>query len=353
MRRVPVLGAALAILLATACTDDAGESVCSGEDLVALQVATESPPELGDIGGYRQIALLDPESGTAELVTPTSMNAEDPSFSPDGKRLVFANGVGDYESAGPGDYTLWVLDVESGETRRITGGPDWTQQGGHAGVLGLNDADPDWSPVDDEIVFVHAGPDIGLDPNVGHQALFIVEPGGEPRALLPTTPTGTQDYAPAWSPDGRQIAFIRRVVTDIKAPSTAQLWLVDAEGQNPHPVVEVGNEEVVWWPGQDKIILTGDVNQALVGIAGDQPWLREVDVATGEVNLVSPPVNWLAVTRDGKRFYSQETELAHYRRVLKVTTNLDGDPTSKPVNIRNLESLGIPGGHLDVTACTT
>lgn len=45
------------------------------------------------------------------------------------------------------------------------------------------------------------------------------------------------DYSPAWSPDGRRIAFASARAD----PTGNDLWLIDADGAHPRPLVRSAN----------------------------------------------------------------------------------------------------------------
>jgi dipeptidyl aminopeptidase/acylaminoacyl peptidase len=102
-----------------------------------------------------------------------------PSFSPDGKKIVFG-------SDRAGDVSdLWTADADGGNPVRLTNFTD-----GFSGS-------PRWSP-DGEWIAFDRTTDAQTDIYVVRAA------GGAPRRL---TTNPTNDYAPAWSRDGRWIYF--------------------------------------------------------------------------------------------------------------------------------------------------
>src|SRR5262249_34084915 len=81
---------------------------------------------------------------------------------------------------------------------------------------------PAMSPGGTQIVYVLRTQDAEADSAV--RSLWRVDTGGgEPERLT----RGTADVAPAWSPDGRQVAFLR--ATD----GPAQVWLLPIGGGEP------------------------------------------------------------------------------------------------------------------------
>ncbi|MBA2719907.1 MAG: PD40 domain-containing protein, partial [Chloroflexi bacterium] len=111
---------------------------------------------------------------------------------------------------------LWVLDIETGEARRLTDDP--------AGV-----GDAAWSPDGTEVVYTtNLRPDHDLELRA-HLVVVDVE-GGRSRRL---TGDAATFGAPAWLPDGKTIAAIGGYL-----PANfyvADLWLIAADGSDAGP----------------------------------------------------------------------------------------------------------------------
>jgi Tol biopolymer transport system component len=128
--------------------------------------------------GPAYIATARPDGSDLRRVTADEPgNLHFPSWSPDGRRLVF-------RSAQPTSKGLTIVDVESGRTTRLT--PDTG-----------SDNLPSWSPDGREILFTSR--------RDGDWEIYGIHPDGTGLRRLTTSP-GNDAHA-AWSPDGRWIAF--------------------------------------------------------------------------------------------------------------------------------------------------
>ncbi|MFW5696564.1 MAG: TolB family protein, partial [Phototrophicaceae bacterium] len=122
--------------------------------------------------------------GSTQPIRITNSDADDrdPMWSPDGRQLAYA-------SRNDGNWEIYIYDILAGETSRMTynlgfeAGPDWSPQGG------------------EYLVYENYQNDTHLD------IFFMRADGAEPPQRLPGS-SDTPDFSPAWSPDGRRIAFV-------------------------------------------------------------------------------------------------------------------------------------------------
>jgi serine/threonine protein kinase/Tol biopolymer transport system component len=94
--------------------------------------------------------------------------------------------------------------------------------------------------------------------------LWRIDPPAPPIEL--TREPGFSDTNPTWSPDGRQIAFARQPNGDPGA--SLELWLMNADGTNPHRVSEMtGAGAPVWMPDGEKILIPHGDSLLLLDLA--------------------------------------------------------------------------------------
>jgi Tol biopolymer transport system component len=158
-----------------------------------------------------------------------------PSYSPDGRSIAYCANVS-------GSWEIWTMRADGSKQRQLT------HLGGFATF-------PDFSPDGKTIAF---GGTEGADE---HNEIYAVDAktGGGLHAL--TSCAGLEDGCfndlPVWSPDGTRIAFMHGVYDpDLDAVVDEQVWVMDADGGNPHPITtgSAPKDQVPdWSPDSSKI----------------------------------------------------------------------------------------------------
>ena len=105
------------------------------------------------------------------------------------------------------------------------------------------------------------------------------------------------DNNPAWSVDGKQIAFARGEWTLDSASAGDQLWLMDARGENQHPLTEHAETThgSVAWSADGRYLLYRAYS---VKDTEAPSQIRIFDLETGEEILIAAPgdsPNWFFV----------------------------------------------------------
>ena len=169
-----------------------------------------------DIDGYltgrrQRLMLLDVATGQAHRLTTGDTDEYFPAFSPDGSRIAFVSNR-DKDPDRSYNNDLWVVPVS---------GP--AQAPAQLTTFAGEDNGPDtssypaWSPDGRSIAYIHGGPVELFSYGTRHLAV-VPATGGEPRIL--TADLDRNVGNPFWSPDGKSLRFI---VEDDKAQYLASV----------------------------------------------------------------------------------------------------------------------------------
>ena len=168
---------------------------------------------------------------------------------------------------------LMVLDVATGATRRLTTGDD-------------DEYFPAWSPDGTRIAFVS---NRDKDPDrTYNNDLWVVPASGQaqPPTRLTNYPgdDNNPDYSsyPAWSPDGRSIAYIQGGPIELFSYGTRHLAVVPATGGEPR-ILSAGLDRSVGNP-----VWSADGKSLRVIVEDDKTqWLGTVPASGGEVRRIA------------------------------------------------------------------
>ena len=187
----------------------------------------------------------------------------DPAWSADGERIAFIRREESFSD-------LYVLDVRSGETIQVTYNGSTrvqprSQEYVHQVIWA---AKPTWSPDGTELIFVSqtrpaTGPDD--DPAIYEFPLSLYrfptrligasEPTNEYR--LPVGQEQSDIVSPAWSPDGRYLAYVQAPRND--EPRRIMLYDFETEETRQYPGTPDGAYDPAWSPnGQGLAFAAGE-----------------------------------------------------------------------------------------------
>jgi Tol biopolymer transport system component/imidazolonepropionase-like amidohydrolase len=248
-----------------------------------------------------------PIGGRARPLTGDRFWKVDPAFSPDGAALAYSSDRG-------GTLDLWLRDLASGEDRQLTRFKDaavsaaWSRDGKRIAFLSQNGGlhvvevatgaigrvyddlwepgKPSWSPDGRTIAYAAFKPySARFREGLSEFLTVDVETGkGRYQPLAPHRSLGTRgDDGPAWSPDGRRMAFV--------FASRLHVADVDAAGQltgAPRPI----NDEVT-----DAVSWSGDSAQLLYLSAGR---LRLIPAGGGMPMTVPHGLTWANARPKGR-----------------------------------------------------
>jgi Tol biopolymer transport system component len=214
-----------------------------------------------DPGGDDLVLLVNADSGrfTQTDVPPFTYDA---AFSPDGARVLYAVSRG----LGFGSE-VWVMSRSGQNRERIVHAP--------AHVI----AYPRWSPTADTIAYIRM-PDSNVPFTVGE--LVLADGDGRNARVVAEADAG-HGYAPVWSPDGRQVAFVVREnpedgAADVAAPYLeSNIHLVEAATGRVRTVTHFAGALVdgpTWSPDGAWLAFSADAGGMfdvwLVGAAGGE-----------------------------------------------------------------------------------
>jgi TolB protein len=273
--------------------------------LCATSVAFTANPD-----GNWDVFIADPSGSQVKQLTKTGIDERSPSLSPDQKRIAYSTSAGD----------LWTLDLISGKSIKLPlppgsyDHPVWAPDGdsliftSYKSGPGAEDADL-WtyslSTRKSHLLLAQTGqqddPAISYSTNTlaymssiitrvegigtsATQQLWIVPLAtGKPTQIAYG---GSRDHHPAWSPDGKRIAFTS------DRSGNAAIWIVTVDGKNLVQLTsgEHAETQPAWSPDGDEI--------AYVANESGRQQIEIINVKTHAVRKFLPFGDRLVATKD-------------------------------------------------------
>ena len=213
-------------------------------------LASHHKPQIAFVStrdGNPEIYVMDADGNNQMRLTNHPETDYQPSWSPDGGRIVFSS------NRNGGNSQIYVMDSNGKNVRRLT--------------AGISDGQPAWSPDGQKIAFAGIG-----DEEIGREnrkaKIHVVAPDGKDLQKLAEDILST-DTEPAWSPDSRRIAF-----ASWREGRTAEIYVMDANGTNQKRLTHnmVSDRQPAWSPDGNKIaffsVLDEDTTIAMINADG-------------------------------------------------------------------------------------
>lgn len=216
-----------------------------------VHASTSAPTSAGrivfaSVGGSSEapshLYVMRADGAQVRRLPDDSCAQNEPQWSPDGQKVVFRR-----------CGAIATLNADGSDLRQLTHPPS-----------GGGDSSPSWSPNGAQIVF---STNRTTDPTDLNAEIYVMDADGSNQREL-IGPTATPDlndknYAPAWSPDGRDIAFINRP----SVGNNASIWLVHPDGTGLRQAVggSVFTFAPAWSPDSKTLAFEGETQDQADG----------------------------------------------------------------------------------------
>jgi pimeloyl-ACP methyl ester carboxylesterase len=223
-------------------------------------------------GSDEDIFRIDSDGDNLQSLTSTAASnsgaSREPSWSPDGSRIVFSSAR---ISDGDGHSHIYLMNADGSSQTRLNS------------QTGENEYEPDWSPDGNKIVYRSTGWGLRVY-DIGNNK-FVAHPGGD---------TAT---SPSWSPDGARIAFSQKV--QFSSPPVRKIFVQNANASGPVTALSDGPNDSSpdWSPDGTKILFTRSV-----GTGQPDIWVMNAD-GSGQTDITNNAAIDIEPTwsPDGKR----------------------------------------------------
>jgi Tol biopolymer transport system component len=229
-----------------------------------------------------EIMVMDEDGANIKNLSDNPAQDMDPVWSPDGKKIAFV-------STRNAEYSLvsnvFIINADGSGIIQLTRGlgscrhPSWSPDGrsivfnyefnrssdivqinvdgtGYKRLVanGKMNFSPAWSPDGSQIVFASSTWD-EKRKNYGSSDIFVINADGT--GLTKITTSSADDYSPAWSPDGKMLAFVSKrlgnadiFIVDFKTLRAHQL-MVNAPSNEDNPTWAYDGKKIVFESDRD------------------------------------------------------------------------------------------------------
>jgi TolB protein len=179
--------------------------------------------------GNMEIYVMTADGKTVKRLTNNPLFDRNPTWSPDGTKILFENGPEQYNNR-----DLYVMNTDGTGVRRLTSNT-------------ADDLDPAWSPDGRQIAFASSR-DGGLD-------VFVMNADGTVVTNLTKTPESLE-FGPSWSPDGQRIAFHSNRARRSGQRISQDIYVMNADGSGVQRITTNAFDELnpSWAPDGTEIV---------------------------------------------------------------------------------------------------
>ena len=189
-----------------------------------------------------EIYVMDADGGNQRNLTNNPNSDSSPSWSTDGKRIVFESDRDGNRDGNRENHEIYVMDADGNNQQRLTDNDFY-------------DTHPSWSPDGKRIAFIsrrdgHFIGEFGLTSEI-----YVIDADGGNEQRL--TENRKHDSSPSWSPDGKWIVF----AADRKGDDVNfEIYVMDADGGNLQRLTNnrVDDWSPSWSPGGERIVFVSN-----------------------------------------------------------------------------------------------
>ena len=216
--------------------------------LTMLMVCVDAQAQIAFVSeraGNWEIYVMDNDGENPRRLTNNPNKDVNPSWSPDGKRIVFRSNRDRHFINGILTYEIYVMNADGQNQQNLTNNPG-------------NDLSPSWSPDGKRIAFASFRRD--EDGNLPHFDIYVMGIDGQNQQRLTNNPN--DDQYPSWSPDGKRIVFASQREEHFRGDFgiTGEIYVMDDDGGNQQRLTNnrKNDWEPSWSPDGERIAFASD-----------------------------------------------------------------------------------------------
>ena len=208
-------------------------------------------------------------------------------------------------------WNLYAMDLNGNNTITITNNEDTPI------------ADPDWSP-DGKLIAVALAPHYSSSSTSYHYDIYVINADGSDQRKL--TPKLESEWAPAWSPDGKKIAF------SLEESGDVEIYVIDSDGSNLVQLTDNSGYDgrPRWSPDGTKLVFETDREGSdwdiyIMNADGSEPRAVTHNSSSDFSAAWSPDGNWLVYVSNKEADYEIYIVDINGQNQRRLTSNSHND----------------------------